>query len=1563
MAGVLWVTLTLAGSIYYLYLLQPRFANDLIWPFYNTSGYRIFFVDVLNAFLETAPDGSLIDVGSIALEGRYEGVLVDATVHPTYAMSLLAAKLTTLEFAIGSLRNLSVANVPWLPTAYCWVDLHQAFELAHTEMRQQRCRDRYAANGAVYLEAILRNTDYNAFLDRFGGNDSAYGYAIERGLMASARGVAFLDSLLRVRTTVADEAVVWRQCGITRFCYEWQNAQLPAVVETATIMNALGVATPLTLKSTARNIGAWTSSAFHRIWFMDLVDVYTCSLIRDTLDYYGNGSCYSYLPMVPGNDAVFIFDTSQLDMTLPYLGPYFSVDLWVVPPPASVVELVSILSASIYGSLNSTTAAMYNALPTLRLAPMPLAWTSGPYVFYGGSPLCTYGKAQAYLLPPFSMHDRCVVQAPWTISLPPISMIAALVLVNDTVDSICALQSSETCSSVLSRLESFRGWELSSLHAHHVRDAAAAVANLDVSIIQLASDVDGNYTLLIQPLLETAFAFYGWALLLDWVHGRREVVSFEGDDLTLVLISDAYDVTPSTSTGATLGTATIGVYYALVYACALLGAVTVVTILWATYARNTLTSINLFAFNRVAGSTWLGRPLLLLRGMSAILLLSSAPIDVTRSHDVFMQLALPRRSVLETLLLAWEATWISYVLHELLLPLDAGRAFFIGSASTGLAVLGISVMELGWPTAVVAAIDRPAKTGDPKRLVLLLWIPCVLFVPLWLLLSGVGRAFLACNPALDGVGRVASGLFRLQSYYTFDLKLWRVLAVVYRLVHHPPGPRTKLSTKHWVPCFWVLFGAIYVSVAIYSSAAYLDVAQGTFVNDLIWPRFNMTGAHLFLAQWMASPPHHLLLDAARTDSIALTNSLAINGLGMYNDTKASILVAPQQGARVQYTSLIALDEAIVGLRSLHPCDAPWVFTPYCYLDLDRTWEMANSRSRQARCLTKTQNGAVYLASLLRNVDLRACWGDAFEVGFATELRRSTAGIAFLASIAPPLWQNYKSIGLLHSYDVVNAYGAAYPFTLQSTVGHFRLSSQTSLKMYWGLAHDLTGLVGNTSALLGGKSLLRMSSNFAFANGSLQDALVEAQLLPPFPWTLNYRLLSSYLGPFGSIDMIYVPVPRVLQQVAMTFGDAIAIARQRDPLGYRNISAAEVTFPVPSAWRGTVQWAMSGSALCPIQTNDYAPQLFFLISSDAFDKTCSSPFPGLGFLPSRNHVLFALLLANVISASNLTALCVVGVTYDMPACVASMQLALAYALRVPLPALPTATYAGAIENISLQVIQFGSTSRSVPTELYVTPFLDPLDAAFNYHAWLYLYDWILGQREVISFQADNGTLTLLGAGLTSIESSVDTTQLSTVFSLYALQVVRYVTFVMLLLAAVTAVYILAARGHVEGQNMLELSRVGGIVWVGRPLIVVRGITAICLLSTSSVELETDGILSFFVMKQVPIYMTCLAANEVTWFVGVVNDVSVVMTQNYTMTYAMINSLLVWLVSACLATLAPVRPTVTIAPTCRLAALDFQVVCSMGQYLFSVEGWIKHDTYYLDRASGVLNGLLSQHKKPH
>ena len=287
---------------------------------------------------------------------------------------------------------------------------------------------------------------------------------------------------------------------------------------------------------------------------------------------------------------------------------------------------------------------------------------------------------------------------------------------------------------------------------------------------------------------------------------------------------------------------------------------------------------------------------------------------------------------------------------------------------------------------------------------------------------------------------------------------------------------------------------------------------------------------------------------------------------MFNLSQASVTFPIQQGARVQYSTLTTLSDTITALRALDGCDGPWVFTQYCYLDFDRVWEMANSVKRQERCKSMVTNGAVFLASLLRNVDISTCWSEAFEIGFASELRQSTAGQTLLASFTPPYvsindelsywrqqniktyvlqWQNYKSIGLLHSYNIVNAYGASYPFSLQSTAGYHRLESQTSFKMYWSLANDLGHLVTNTTAM-GGKSLLRSSSRFAYQNASLQEVLVTEKVLPELPWSANYVLLSSHLGPFGSIDMIYVSVPSVLQEaISVVWHAAITEAT---PLG-------------------------------------------------------------------------------------------------------------------------------------------------------------------------------------------------------------------------------------------------------------------------------------------------------------------------------------------------------------------------------------------------------------------------------
>ncbi|KAF0695508.1 Aste57867_13678 [Aphanomyces stellatus] len=55
-------------------------------------------------------------------------------------------------------------------TQYCWVDLDHAFEVAHTTARQQRCVDRYAHDGAVYMETVLLNQVWDDYLATYGGD-------------------------------------------------------------------------------------------------------------------------------------------------------------------------------------------------------------------------------------------------------------------------------------------------------------------------------------------------------------------------------------------------------------------------------------------------------------------------------------------------------------------------------------------------------------------------------------------------------------------------------------------------------------------------------------------------------------------------------------------------------------------------------------------------------------------------------------------------------------------------------------------------------------------------------------------------------------------------------------------------------------------------------------------------------------------------------------------------------------------------------------------------------------------------------------------------------------------------------------------------------------------------------------------------------------------------------------------------------------------------------------------------------------------------------------------------
>ncbi|KAF0714692.1 hypothetical protein As57867_003731, partial [Aphanomyces stellatus] len=161
--GFAYVLGSLACSCVYLVVLEPAFAND-------------FLVDQL----VTQANGTLDVLASTAsMDKSYDSSVATTDIYQTYIRRLVLSELTTVEYAVVNLRGLSGHHCMWMATQYCWVDLNQTFEIAHSTARQTRCASRYATNGAVYMETVLRNQDWDDFLRNYGGASGIFTVAIQ----------------------------------------------------------------------------------------------------------------------------------------------------------------------------------------------------------------------------------------------------------------------------------------------------------------------------------------------------------------------------------------------------------------------------------------------------------------------------------------------------------------------------------------------------------------------------------------------------------------------------------------------------------------------------------------------------------------------------------------------------------------------------------------------------------------------------------------------------------------------------------------------------------------------------------------------------------------------------------------------------------------------------------------------------------------------------------------------------------------------------------------------------------------------------------------------------------------------------------------------------------------------------------------------------------------------------------------------------------------------------------------------------------------------------------------
>ncbi|KDO27103.1 hypothetical protein SPRG_07814 [Saprolegnia parasitica CBS 223.65] len=1669
-ASLVYVAASLAAGVRYLQLLQPSFANDLWWAGYNVSGHQAFLIDLVNQFLVTQSNGALDILASSSVVAKtYTSVESNTSIYPSYIRRMLLGELTSIEYAVPHLRKLSTYWCMRMNVQHCWVDFNKTFEMAHTLLRQERCERNYRANAAVYLEAILRNQPWDAYLALWGGN-----------------GLRFNMATAANTTSVADELAYWRSHKFSRFELQWQRMQQS-----------------YTLKALDQVTGPWSSQS---LFWMPLNDLYcgmimNRSFVRGTSRHFGANISAS-LPSIslvawqgivvrPGITKSF-YET---------IGPYISIDCMYIAPPPALLSALDFFQKMLRTGLEAPTNETVRYTKQLRdvsVHPWPRRWRN--LTFHGGDPSCTSSTPSSFVQDQFGFFNDCTRVARFNLALTTAHLMwAAWVTARPPPSSICAYTTASHCATSMAAATSLQA-NLPPIPTALLSAILAAIDADTPRIMQFASSANGTMQLLTQALLprsedddddDDAWTFFGWCFLYDWATGAREVVSFRGDVSSMTLLSSAYESQAYVTSDARLQVATSHLYFVVLASSSVLVLLGFLLLVYAIHCGLRLQSGNVLMFNRLVGGVWLGRALMAFRGLTALVLQSASQLSLRR-RDSHSFLVLSPRSWLDTAIVASEATWLSYSLHEFLLIGWPNAVAAYGPSASYVLWVVLCAIDVAVPVLPTAAIQRTCvgndmdyglvcsagslRVGSLERFLLLLaleLLAAILPVVLGrrrrrqasaahqsLLLPAVGQAFLVplsthdATIAVDKASCVLLGLLPFRWFgerYVFALRSWTLLRdttsigpAVLLEGHVPDAGSTRMVVAEDTPeptrllyrarRVVAAFGFLYVVSSIVSSVSFLEVSRVNLSNDFFWPNFNVTGHHAFFANWL----NEQLVLLLNNQNIVLDDA-SINLFKSFATPTAYVSTVHNYGAWLQHNELSSIEASIAGLRVSDACNAPWIFTPYCYLDWKKTWPMAYSHQRQMRCQKMESNAAVYLESVLRNIDwatFEFCWGNAFETAFGLDLRQSSEGVEWLHAVSTERlslhdeitlwgqhnlstfqvqWQNYKRIGAINSYAIVNAFGISYPMTLLRIDGGFRIHRSTSYKMYWSLANDLDAITTNASRI-GGRSLLRTSARFAFQNSSLQSVLSDAKVLN-VPLSAGLTLLTQELGPFGMIDMVYVPVPALVSAAirAILHATRVVIAMkataQTDLLDIATLSAS---YPIPRVWGGPNYASYGGSPLCAEYSNSQPVGTAGFSSLPSFDLPCSSSSSAIArIIPTRQHYITSAVLSGVgfknASQVDVPRLCVYDAN-NKAACSVYLNKTRTFLQRyltsLDASAIEIGSVHASLLALDIHFMLYARFNKTSPLTLLRTPVLDSQDADFWFFGYMYLYDWVLGYREVLSFQGDAGRLTLLSDLQPALLQQVPTDLVTTNAAVYCRLAVTYVTCVMLLVATLASGYLVRARNRVEGLNMFELCRVGGIVWVGRPLLLLRSLTAVALLSTASIDLVRVGALSMFYTVATPWYKVALAATEVTWLSAIVTDIGLVVTQTYASYYVTLNSTLVWISVAMLTLVAPVTAQMTLARQCTIADMDFKVRCESGalgigsasrflqlvllvvvwnavsflavrrmvgppplltvrshllsanaRYLYNHTARTLGDVYYLDRASAAIDGILT------
>ncbi|KAF0696488.1 Aste57867_12762 [Aphanomyces stellatus] len=1625
-AGLLYLVASLACSAAFLVQIEPNVANDFWWAGFNTTGTQTFLGDLFNLHLMWARTGDLplLDPASGYVMKTYGDAKTVVEWSASYGRRHLLAPLP-LDDVIRAMRANTIDANFRMVVPYCWLDLNRTFEMAHTNQRQQRCEWNERTNAAVHFETLVRNVAPHSL------TTSTIGAAINATILDTLRtsnaGVAWIAAMdSHEWLSVADEVALWTDRGLVTWQNQMQNLNHDGIDDSIAIESALGHAQSIQIKKyplTSRGVGLWsTYLATVGIWNDILwADSVGCSvLLRANNSIAAMGLNWD-------NDLLLLANTPSINIVRAFFGPFLSIDIKLVVPTTSLLTYNRHFQIYVY-----TLMDIMDLPPSVFVDASPPAWpTDGSLLYYGGNPMCSSWLTDAYpyVQRSFGYYESCSDQPPMGFDLAPHATLFALHLVSSQSYNVrdvcsCCTRYALDCVRAIDRmavLYTRRALDPNPIIASEVHDVMVDTIALNISLMQMTTnpsqtDIDGF--VLVQPIVLSnlttdPFAFFGWTMVYDWLQGIREVYSFQGDEGAVTLITEASDRFHTTANHLELPRrACQYIWYLSIYVTGLLCLVGCLVLYYSCMARGQVRGALLFQFNRVVGSVWLGRPLLSLRGMTAIVVLSTAPVvfvTPTNNGRPLSLLHLVPRHFLVSCLFAGEVTWLTYVVHDVFLPFTTTTLGYTRLSSCLTFMLVVLYDQL--TTVPVTATLTPdchvtrvgldlqchsgiVRNGSFLRLCTLS-LTATICVPLGtyfvahcrkkmpradpravnVIIPAAAQAFTMQDSVVgssllmhDPVAMAMAGTLTLPNH-TLNMLVWRVFRTPWP--HTPrfhsfqePANVLRLDNSATVVDVshrcnrrmqaMALLGFVYMVATVVMSYSYLVLTKSTMSNDFWWESFTSMGHQTFLTNWYTTR----LQLTNQTDNIQV-DSPAQGDVSINYTTTSPVMVPPLYANSIQ-DEVNTLEAVVLGLRTMDSCLLPWIASSYCYVDFGQQWEMATSESRQRQCTTEANNGAVYLEAMLRNAqwpELTSCWGDSLDVGLFAALRMTTFGATWITAthratlsisdevsywkhhkieVYTTQWQNYKQLGVTESFVVQNAFGLLYPLTLKKIPRAFQLPYPTSYTMQWPLASFLWAVSSNSSTLISGLSLVRNAGQ-SFA---LDNSTVEALLLQNYtwylPWTVAETLTRGTLGPFGDVTMRRMGAPLAIRSLYGSLTQSIFQVIGTNSTALAQFQSMEVVNNAqPVAWQDLDHFG--GNFMCdlgPNQGDDVG---------DGFTADGACILGGSDHIPTT---VIASLAAQLTTGWPLNAIRIASCDLETKAhdvcrmffTKAALFLVSAFsnATLQAISAKGDDAKRELMTTIRPQLVQYVATrtndtaNESTTMTLSRVDLLD--DTAFDYFGWLMIFEWITGTREVVQFQGEVASMSILSGQMNPYSMVVNPQEVPLNVAFYIRSAIQYMTFVLLVVASLTCLFIILHRGYIEGFNMLQVNRVAGAVWLGRPLMALRGVTAICILSTSSLQVTQPGHGIFFQLAPAPFdtLTTLLSCSEMTWLVYVLNDMFSIVTGLYTCNYTWKCTAVVWLVAAAWSVNHPMHYRVRIDRQCNVDAVDFIVTCSSGTF---------------------------------